>query len=153
MCWKISASIAQDNITINITGKDDLVIKCSITNYDLRDGLRLIQLKRKDKETGNFINVVSILKKDSKIYWTDKVLEKRASANGTVEEAELRLFIGKESVQCFTDFTEYKCGMEGYFNSTLRVNQETAPVPASNIHTCTCTYVYIKYDKSYSYMY
>lgn len=87
------------------------------------------------------------MKKNSKILWLDKALENRSSANGTLEEAELRLFIGKESVQCSTDFTKYKCSMEGILKSGSPVTNE---VTASPNDTCTCMYVYIKYDKSHS---
>lgn len=112
--------------------------------------MNYIQLKRQRRENRTIFDEVITLLNSGQILWKDKVLEKRASAYWTVEKAELRLFIDNESVQCFTDFTEYKCGMERDINSTLTVYQETASVTASNIHTCTCMYVYIKYDKSYS---
>lgn len=85
------------------------------------------------------------------ILWKDEVFKKRATANGSLEEGELRLFI--DEVQCFTDFTEYRCYMEGILNPTS--TQKNHPeindtVTWSYSDTCTCMYVYIKYDKSYS---
>lgn len=149
MCWKISASTAQKYITINVTSKDGLAITCSIINSDQLDGLHLIQLQRESNTT--FDPVVSITNGsgESQIWWKDEVLKNRATVNGTIEEGELRLFI--DEVQCFTDFTEYKCKMEGILKSTKEnVKNTTDPVTASYIDTCTCMYVYIKYDKSYS---
>lgn len=145
MCWKFSASTAQEYITINITSKDDLTITCSIINPDQLAKLDLIQLKRLDIENGTtFDEVISVWNNDtSPILWKDKDLENRAFANGTIEEAKLRLFIDKESVQCFTDFTKYKCNMKGLSISTLeKVSLETDPVTASHIDACTCMYVY-----------
>lgn len=150
LCWKISAptSTAQ-NITIQVTSKYDLAINCSIINSNQLDVLQLIQLQRYNSTNGTFDKVISmsIYEKNSKILWLDKALENRSSANGTLKEAELRLFIGKESVQCSTDFTKYKCSMEGILKSGSSVTNE---VTASPNDTCTCMYVYIKYNKSHS---
>lgn len=142
--WKISASTAQKYIAINITGKDDLSITCSIINFDQLDVLYLIQLRRKNDT--KFDNVITITNGTDirQIQWKDEVLKNRATANGTIEEAALRLFIDRESVQCFTDFTEYKCRMVGVLKSALApVDQETDNFTASNIHACTCMYVYL----------
>lgn len=129
---------------INVTSKNDLAINCSIINSHQLAKLKLIQLQRENASSGTFDTVISMANSTTRqIKWFDKDLENRSSADGTLEEAELRLFIGKESVRCFHDFTKYKCKMYVVDNS-----QETDPVTASPIDTCTCMYVYIKYDKS-----
>lgn len=132
--FKISASTAQKYISINVTGKDDLAITCSIINSDQLGGFNLIQLKR---ENGTTFDIVISMLNNGTILWKDKVLKKRATANGTSAEAELRLFIPRSGVQCFIDFTKYKCTMEG----PRGVPDETEPKTASNIDTCTCMYV------------
>lgn len=149
MCWKISASTAQKYITINVTDKDGLAITCSIINSDQLDALSLIQLERKSGST--FVKVISIsnINGSSQINWKDEDLKNRATANGSIEEKELRLFI--DEVQCFTDFTEYRCFMEGILNPTQNnVLEKNDTVTRSYSDTCTCMYVYIKSDKSYS---
>lgn len=140
---EISASAAQKYITINVTGKDDLTITCSIINSDQLDVLHLIQLKRESGKT--FEEVISIFKSNgsSQINWKDEDLKNRATADGTIKDWELKLFIDKESVQCLTDFTNYTCIMVGVLKSTGDpVTKETEPHTASNIDTCTCMYVY-----------
>lgn len=147
MRWKISALTAQKYITINVNDIDGLAITCSIINSDQLAEKHLIQLQR--KKNNMFETVISINRIG--ILWKDEVFKKRATANGSLEEGELRLFIDK--VQCFTDFTEYRCYMEGILNPTS--TQKNLPeindtVTWSYSDTCTCMYVYIKYDKSYS---
>nr|XP_034332431.1 uncharacterized protein LOC105319483 isoform X2 [Crassostrea gigas] len=127
-----TSSTAQKYISINVTGKDDLAITCSIINSDQLGGFNLIQLKR---ENGTTFDIVISMLNNGTILWKDKVLEKRATANGTSAEAELRLFIPRSGVQCFIDFTKYKCTMEG----PRGVPDETEPKTASNIDTCTST--------------
>lgn len=145
LCWKISASTAQKYISINFTRKDDLSITCSITNSDQLAELHLIELQR--KKNNKFETVISINRIG--IVWKDEFLKNRATANGSIEEAELRLFIDR--VQCFTDFTEYRCYMEGILNPTQnKVPEKNDAVTWSYSDTCTCMYINIKYDKSYS---
>lgn len=142
LCWKISASTAKKYITINICGKDDLSIKCSIINSGQLDPLQLIQLERASGST--FVKVISILKKINdkrQITWKDEDLKNRATANGSIEEAELRLFIDKDRVQNFTDFTTYRCSMEGILNSTQKNGSLVTDSVASSIDTCACMYV------------
>lgn len=79
---------------------------------------------------------------DGKILWKDNVLKNRATASRNITERELKLFINKEKLQCFTDFTNYTCSMEGFLNAIKNVTQETDPVPPPHIDTCTCMYVY-----------
>lgn len=149
LCWKISASTAQKYITINVTSKDDLAIKCSIINSDQLAALHLIQLERASGST--FDKVITIWNNNSRsqIDWKDEDLKNRATANGSIEEEELRLFIVR--VQCFTDFTEYRCYMEGILNPTQNnVPEINDNVTLSYSDTCTCMYINIKYDKSYS---
>lgn len=134
----LSPTSTAQNITIQVTSKYDLAINCSIINSNQLDVLQLIQLQRYNSTNGTFDKVISmsIYEKNSKILWLDKALENRSSANGTLKEAELRLFIGKESVQCSTDFTKYKCSMEGILKSGSSVTNE---VTASPNDTCTST--------------
>lgn len=132
--FKISASTAQKYITINVTAKNDLAITCSIINFDQLGGFNLIQLQR---ENGTTFDIVISMLNNGTILWKDKDLKDRASANGTREKAELRLFIPRSRVQCFIDFTKYKCTMEG----PRGVPDETDPKTASNIDICTCMYV------------
>eukprot|EP00105_Crassostrea_gigas_P034973 XP_019919121.1 PREDICTED: uncharacterized protein LOC105319393 isoform X2 [Crassostrea gigas] len=135
--WNILplSSTAQKYITINVTDKDGLAITCSIINSDQLAKTHLIQLHRKKNKT--FETVISINPKG--IVWKDEALKNRTTANGSLEEEELRLFIKK--VQCFTDFTEYRCYMEGILNPTS--TQKNPPEINDTVtwsYSDTCTY-------------
>lgn len=140
--WNIlplcNSSTAQKYITINVTSKDDLAIKCSIINSDQLAALHLIQLERASGST--FDKVITIWNNNSRsqIDWKDEDLKNRATANGSIEEEELRLFIDR--VQCSTDFTEYRCYMAGILNPTQNnVPEINDTVTWSYSDTCTST--------------